>query len=55
MAMSNVLFSADPVNINNEPCLLGISIDITEREKEANALRQSEKNIDRWLKTRFRD
>jgi two-component system, cell cycle sensor histidine kinase and response regulator CckA len=37
-----VLFSADPVTINSEPCLLGISIDITEREIEASALRQSE-------------
>lgn len=37
-----VLFSADPVTINNEPCLLGVSVDITEREREASALRQSE-------------
>lgn len=37
-----VLFSADPVSINGEECLLGVSVDITEREKEAGALRQSE-------------
>ena len=37
-----VLFSADPVTINNEPCLLGVSVDITEQEREASALRQSE-------------
>lgn len=37
-----VLFSADPVTINNEPCLLAVSVDITEREEEAGALRRSE-------------
>jgi two-component system cell cycle sensor histidine kinase/response regulator CckA len=37
-----VLFSADPVTVNNEPCLLVVSVDITDREAEANALRQSE-------------
>ncbi|MBN1566707.1 MAG: PAS domain S-box protein [Acidobacteria bacterium] len=37
-----VLFSADPITINSEPCLLAVSVDITEREKEASALRQSE-------------
>jgi two-component system, cell cycle sensor histidine kinase and response regulator CckA len=37
-----VLFSADPVTVNDEPCLLGVLIDITEREKEAEILRKSE-------------
>jgi len=37
-----VLFFADPVTINNEPCLLAVSVDITEREEEASALRLSE-------------
>jgi two-component system, cell cycle sensor histidine kinase and response regulator CckA len=37
-----VLFSADPITINDEPCLLSISVDITAREKEADALRRSE-------------
>jgi len=37
-----VLFSADPVTINNEPCLLAVSVDITEREEKADALRRSE-------------
>jgi two-component system, cell cycle sensor histidine kinase and response regulator CckA len=36
------LFSADPITINDEPCLLSISVDITAREKEADALRRSE-------------
>jgi two-component system, cell cycle sensor histidine kinase and response regulator CckA len=36
------LFSADPITINDEPCLLSISVDITMREKEADALRKSE-------------
>jgi PAS domain S-box-containing protein len=40
--MHKVLFSADPVAVNNEPCLLGVLIDITEREKEAASLRKSE-------------
>jgi len=37
-----VLFSADPVNINDEPCMLGVLVDITAREKEADILRKSE-------------
>jgi two-component system, cell cycle sensor histidine kinase and response regulator CckA len=36
------LFSADPITIIDEPCLLSISVDITVREKEADALRKSE-------------
>ncbi len=37
-----VLYSADPILMNDEPCLLNISVDITEREKQADALRESE-------------
>ncbi len=37
-----VLFSADPVKINGEDCMLGILVDITAREKEAEILRKSE-------------
>jgi two-component system cell cycle sensor histidine kinase/response regulator CckA len=37
-----VLFSADPVFINDEQCMLGILVDITAREKEADILRKSE-------------
>jgi two-component system cell cycle sensor histidine kinase/response regulator CckA len=37
-----VLFSADPVHINDEQCMLGILVDITAREKEADVLRKSE-------------
>jgi two-component system, cell cycle sensor histidine kinase and response regulator CckA len=36
------LFSADPITFDDEPCLLGVSVDITEREKQADALRKSE-------------
>jgi two-component system, cell cycle sensor histidine kinase and response regulator CckA len=37
-----VLFSADPITIAGEPCLISVCIDITERENESDALRQSE-------------
>jgi two-component system, cell cycle sensor histidine kinase and response regulator CckA len=37
-----VLYSADPVMVNDEPCLLSISVDITARQKETEALRESE-------------
>ncbi len=37
-----VLYSADPILMNDEPCLLNISVDITEREKEKDALKKSE-------------
>ncbi|MBN1567234.1 MAG: PAS domain S-box protein [Acidobacteria bacterium] len=40
--LKKVLFSADPVNMNGEPCLLGILVDITAREKAAETLRKSE-------------
>jgi PAS domain S-box-containing protein len=37
-----VLASIDPITVNNEPCFLAVSIDITEREAKADALRESE-------------
>jgi two-component system, cell cycle sensor histidine kinase and response regulator CckA len=37
-----VLFSGDPITINNEPCLLSVSIDITDRENAAEAIKKSE-------------
>jgi PAS domain S-box-containing protein len=37
-----ILLSLNPIVVNNEPCRLGISIDITEQKKEADALRESE-------------
>jgi two-component system, cell cycle sensor histidine kinase and response regulator CckA len=37
------LFSADPITLNDEPCLLSISTDITERAKIEAALKESEK------------
>ncbi len=40
--LHKVLFSADPIAVNGEDCLLSVSIDITAREKEADVLKQSE-------------
>jgi two-component system, cell cycle sensor histidine kinase and response regulator CckA len=37
-----VLFSANPITLNNEPCLLGVFIDITDRENAEEVLRKSE-------------
>ena len=37
-----ILASVDPITVNNEPCMLAVSIDITEREERADALRRSE-------------
>ncbi len=38
-----VLLSADPITVNDEPCILSTSVDITAREEEGNALRESER------------
>ena len=40
--MRTVLASTDPITINDEPCLLAVSVDITELEEKADALRRSE-------------
>jgi two-component system, cell cycle sensor histidine kinase and response regulator CckA len=40
--LHKVLFSADPMDLNGEPCILSVSVDITAREKESETLRQSE-------------
>ena len=40
--IQTVLFSAKPITLNDEPCLLSIFTDITEREKMIAALRESE-------------
>jgi two-component system, cell cycle sensor histidine kinase and response regulator CckA len=37
-----ILASVDPIIYNNEPCMLAVSVDITEHEKRAEALRRSE-------------
>ncbi len=37
-----VLHYSDPITFNDEPCFLCISIDVTDREKEASALKESE-------------
>jgi PAS domain S-box-containing protein len=39
-----VVFSADTITVKDEPCLLSMAIDITERKKAAEALRESEEN-----------
>ena len=44
-----VLFSADPVTIDDEPCILAVSVDITEREKEADAVRESREYLTRII------
>ncbi len=40
-----VLFSADPITVNDEQCILSVSVDITAREREAIALRESEEKF----------
>jgi two-component system cell cycle sensor histidine kinase/response regulator CckA len=40
--IQTILLSADPIVVNGEPCLLGISTDITRQIKEADAIRKSE-------------
>jgi PAS domain S-box-containing protein len=40
-----LLMSADPVTVNEEPCILGTSVDITAREKLADALKESEERF----------
>ena len=35
-------FSADPVTVNDEPCLLGVLVDITTREQKTDFLKKSE-------------
>jgi hypothetical protein len=38
--MRTVLASLDPITVNNEPCILAVSVDITEREERADALQK---------------
>jgi PAS domain S-box-containing protein len=40
--LHTVLFSADPITVNDEACLLSVCVDITAEEREADALRESE-------------
>jgi PAS domain S-box-containing protein len=40
--MRTVLLSLDPITVNDEACALGFVVDITERKKESDALRESE-------------
>jgi PAS domain S-box-containing protein len=39
------LFSAEQINIAGEPCIIGVSIDITDRKKAEEALREREKRF----------
>jgi two-component system, cell cycle sensor histidine kinase and response regulator CckA len=41
-AVRRVLFSANPISLNDESCMLSTSIDITERRRSEIALRESE-------------
>jgi two-component system cell cycle sensor histidine kinase/response regulator CckA len=40
--LRTVLASMDPITINNEPCMLAVSVDITEQVEKSDALRRSE-------------
>jgi two-component system, cell cycle sensor histidine kinase and response regulator CckA len=40
--LRTILLSADPIIVKEEPCVLAIAIDITEREQADEALRQAE-------------
>jgi two-component system, cell cycle sensor histidine kinase and response regulator CckA len=40
--LHTILASVDPIIFNNESCMLAVSVDITEREEKADALRRSE-------------
>ena len=39
------MFSLEPITISREPCLIGVSLDITERKRIDNALRESEEKF----------
>jgi two-component system, cell cycle sensor histidine kinase and response regulator CckA len=43
-AVHKVLFSADPITVNDEPCLLSVSVDLTALGNKADLLRESEEN-----------
>jgi signal transduction histidine kinase/CheY-like chemotaxis protein len=40
------LFSLEPITIGGEPCLIGVSLDITERKEMENELREAMKRAD---------
>jgi two-component system, cell cycle sensor histidine kinase and response regulator CckA len=44
-----VLFTADPITMNDEPCLLCVIVDITARESAAKELRESEEKYRRLV------
>jgi two-component system, cell cycle sensor histidine kinase and response regulator CckA len=44
-----ILFSAVPVNVNGEPCVLSTAIDITERRRMEEVLRTSEERFKRLV------
>ncbi len=41
-SVRTILISGDPIVLDDQPCLLSVSVDVTAREKEAEALRRSE-------------
>lgn len=46
-----VLFSAEIINIDNKPCMLSVTTDITERKKTEEALKQSEEKYRELINT----
>ncbi len=47
------LFSAEAINIGNQPCILSVATDITERKKTEEALRRSEEKFRELISTSF--
>jgi PAS domain S-box-containing protein len=45
------LFSAEIININDKPCMLSVTIDITDRKKAEEALKQSEEKYRELINT----
>jgi PAS domain S-box-containing protein len=49
--MNTWLFSADKITIDNKPCMLSVTIDITERKRTEEALKQSEEKYRELINT----
>ncbi len=47
--MHTVLFSADPITLDNEPCMLAVSVDVTEQEEKAEAFEQAKNYLNQII------